>query len=63
MATEKTPAKKTAAKKSAAPKASARKSAARKSTVKKREPEYTRGATSIVFGGRPIEVAWAFPVG
>lgn len=36
---------------------------AERKATKKREPEYTRGATSIVFGGRPIEVAWAFPVG
>lgn len=33
----------------------------RKAT-KKREPDYTRGATTVSMRGSPVEVAWAFPV-
>lgn len=33
----------------------------RKAT-RKREPDYTRGATTIDFNGSPLEVAWAFPI-
>jgi len=33
----------------------------RKAT-KKREPDYATGSTVVSLGGKPVEVAWAFPV-
>jgi hypothetical protein len=29
---------------------------------RKREPEYTVGSTFVTLAGKPVEVAWAFPV-
>jgi hypothetical protein len=36
---------------------------AERKATRKREPEYTRGATAVALGDRPVEVAWAFPAG
>lgn len=33
----------------------------RKAT-RKREPDYERGTAEVALGGRPVEVAWAFPI-
>lgn len=35
---------------------------AKRKATRKREPEYTRGAGVIEIDGKPVEVAWAFPV-
>lgn len=35
---------------------------AERKATKKREPDYTRGATTVSMAGAPVEVAWAFPV-
>ncbi len=29
---------------------------------RRREPDYTRGTSTVTLGGKPIEVAWAFPI-
>ena len=34
---------------------------AERKTRRRREPEYTRGRTTLAEDGRAVEVAWAFP--
>ena len=35
---------------------------AERKATRKREPDYERGTAEVALGGRPVEVAWAFPI-
>ena len=35
---------------------------AERKATRKREPDYERGTAEVTLGGRPVEVAWAFPI-
>ena len=35
---------------------------AERKAKRKREPEYETGASEVSVSGRPVEVAWAFPI-